>query len=246
MACRSSLGLSVTATPSFTGGMGGKSSASMPLIVASLREQRRRIWRERWATDITILSLGSVFTKSVSRRAGTVIAPSSSICPPIQQLIVRLWASVATSLIWSRSVAMRTLDVIGLGLRTATARPTMLSPRESASWVQETFINVHLLKHLRGKEPPRGVYQSARPGNSSPSGRKRHTALTGYLASEMILPALRPARPAGPSTGGDALVFRGAHLAQHHQPQRAFAAYRRRRRHWHYHCRGPGRAHAQP
>ena len=67
-----------TASESSTGGIGGKSSGSMPPMEASLRAQERLTCRERSASDISIVSRGSVATKSESRRDGIVIEPGSS------------------------------------------------------------------------------------------------------------------------------------------------------------------------
>ena len=74
----------LTETPASTLGMGGKSLASTPVMRASKRRHFRVsvFLAER---VISILSFGSVATKSVSSLAGTVVAPSSSTLAPIQQ-----------------------------------------------------------------------------------------------------------------------------------------------------------------
>jgi len=72
--------------------------------------------------------VGSELTKSVSRRAGIVMAPSSSTWAPIQQ-VSAISRFVADSFKRPPSVAMRTCPVIGSVVRVATARPTVLSPR---------------------------------------------------------------------------------------------------------------------
>ena len=63
---------------SSTGGIGGKSSGSIPPIDASLRAQESETWRDRSASVMTICSCGSVAMKSESSREGIVIAPGSS------------------------------------------------------------------------------------------------------------------------------------------------------------------------
>ena len=84
IASRSALGSRRMTWASLIVGMGGKSSASMPLIVASLRAQT--IWArfDPAATLSVIGALGSEATNSVSSREGIVIAPSSSTLAVIQ------------------------------------------------------------------------------------------------------------------------------------------------------------------
>ena len=86
---------------------------------------------------------GSEFTNSPSRRAGTVVAPSSSTFACTQQVIA-MSRLVAASLRRASSVASRTLLVTGSGLRLATARPTMPRPRARFSWLQESFTSGNL------------------------------------------------------------------------------------------------------
>ena len=106
--------------------------ASMPLILASKRAHFSLRVLERGERLMSTLSLGREPINSVSRRAGTVMAPSSSILAPIQQLMA-ISRLVATSLRRDRSAAKRTLLVMGSVVLAAAARPTMPSPRFSFS-----------------------------------------------------------------------------------------------------------------
>ena len=145
MASRSTPRSTLAVTPDSTVGIGGKSSASVPFIFASKRAHLRAR-PLGWAVDSTsIRSLGSELTNSVSRRAGTVMAPSSSTCAPIQVLIA-ISRLVADSFNRDWSVDIRTFWVIGSVVLVATALPTTERPRLRFSWRQDS--------RMRG--PPRG------------------------------------------------------------------------------------------
>ena len=139
MAVRRLTGSSFSGAPSLMAGMGGKSLASMPATLASLRAQTMRSWRPRGVSVISMGSLGSELTKSDRRRAGTVMAPSSSTLAPIQE-VMAISRLVAASLSRPDSEAMRTWEVWGNVLRTATARPTIDRPLERFSCRLEIFM----------------------------------------------------------------------------------------------------------
>ena len=62
----------------------GNSSASMPLTWVAKRPQRRWSVSVPWSSRSTFSEPGRLPTRSVSRRAGTVVAPSVSILPGTQ------------------------------------------------------------------------------------------------------------------------------------------------------------------
>ncbi len=114
------------ATPSMVGMM-GKLAASMPFMLASKLAQRRLSVCVRVDNSMSMRSGGRLLTNSVSRRAGTVIEPSSSTLAPIQQVtpISRL---VAASRSWLSRASSMMLASTGMVLRDDTARPTIASP----------------------------------------------------------------------------------------------------------------------
>ena len=116
----------------------------MPLMLASYLAHLRLSSWVRTLNSISMRSAGKELTKSMSRRAGTVIAPSSSTWAPIQQLIP-ISRSVAESLRRPSSVANMTLLSTGSVLRVATARPTVANPLARFSCKQDTFIKLTLL-----------------------------------------------------------------------------------------------------
>ena len=80
-------GSTSAATPSSTVGIGGNSAASVMLMWASELPEDMCSRPEPSSNSRSILSLGREFTNSVSRRAGTVIEPSSSIIAPTHVVI---------------------------------------------------------------------------------------------------------------------------------------------------------------
>ena len=82
----------------------------------------------RSGTSIETVAGGNCVTKSVISRAGTVVAPSSSIFAPIQ-VLMEMSRSVAERRSRPPSVAINMFDVMGSVERAATARPTTASPR---------------------------------------------------------------------------------------------------------------------
>jgi len=114
--------------PSSIAAMRGKSSASIVLMVDSVRAHSSFAWRVRSGTSIDTVAGGSCPTKSVISRAGIVVAPSSSIFAPIQ-VLMEMSRSVAERRNRPPSVAIRTFEVMGSVDRAATARPTIASPR---------------------------------------------------------------------------------------------------------------------
>ena len=69
-----------------TSGMMGNSAESTPFMLASVRRQCMWSVCVRTCSSMSMRSGGRLFTNSVSSRAGTVIAPSSSTLAPIQQV----------------------------------------------------------------------------------------------------------------------------------------------------------------
>ena len=111
--------------------------ASMPLMWAARLQAKLSVWRR--TRSISTLSCGKVLTRSTRVLAGTVVAPSSSILAPIQQVMPssRL---VADSFSRPLSVASRMLPSTGRVLRAATARETTLRPLAKFSCRQDTFM----------------------------------------------------------------------------------------------------------
>ena len=107
MAVRRTCGSIRTVIPSSTVGMGGNSSASVPLIWAWKRAQRNWTPLGRAVNSMSIFSLGSEPTKSDRSRAGMVMAPSSSTIAPTQ-VVIASSKLVADSLSLDWSVSMRT------------------------------------------------------------------------------------------------------------------------------------------
>ena len=135
MASRRASGARRMELPSPIVGMGGKSSASIPLMVASFRAATIWACRDRGATVSATSTGGREAMNSVNRRAGMVMAPSSSTVAGIQAVIA-ISRLVAASLRRPSSVVTKTCEVCGKVLRVATARPTVFSPRcRSSCWV---------------------------------------------------------------------------------------------------------------
>src|SRR3990172_7421431 len=93
----------------------------------------------RTEKSMSTLSLGNVFTRSTNVRAGTVVAPGSSILAPIQHVIPNS-RLVADRRSRPSSVAISTFPRTGKVLRGATALATLPRARDRFSWRQETFI----------------------------------------------------------------------------------------------------------
>ena len=110
----------------------------MPVMLASLRPATIFNCFAR-SVLMSMRSLGNEVTKSVRRRAGTVIAPSSSTAAPSQQ-VTAISRFVAASFSRPSSLDIRTWEVWGSVLRVATARPTTASPLARFSWRQDNFI----------------------------------------------------------------------------------------------------------
>ena len=87
---------------------------------------------------MSMRSGGSELTNSVSRRAGTVVVPSSSTLAPIQ-VVMAMVRSVAASRSRDSSAASRMLLSTGSVLRLETARATVARPFCRFSCKHETF-----------------------------------------------------------------------------------------------------------
>ena len=126
MAANSSSRGMLRRSPSSGRGPGGNSSASMHLTWVSKRAHLRlSVWVER-SRAISRSFSGSVPTKSVSRRAGTVVLPSSatSAATTLRIPISRLVAVRARP---SEVVSSRMLLRMGRVVRVEMARDTICS-----------------------------------------------------------------------------------------------------------------------
>ena len=110
-------------SPSSGRGPGGNSSASMHLICVSNRAQRRPSDCVLASSVISRSSSGSVPTKSVSKRAGAVVEPST-VTSAGTTLRIPISRLVAVSARPSEVVSMRMLFRIGSVVRLEIARET--------------------------------------------------------------------------------------------------------------------------
>ena len=138
-ALRKASASTLAAMPSPISGIGGNSSASMPLRRASNRAHLISRFLFSGNRLRETFSFGSELMKSERIRAGTVMAPSSSTFAPIQWTIATSRLVVASfSRPWS--VDNNTLLVMGSVVRTATARLTTPKPLLIFSCKQVTFM----------------------------------------------------------------------------------------------------------
>ena len=120
--------------------MVGNSSASMPFTWVAKRPQRRWSVSVPRSSRSTRSEPGRVDTRSASRRAGTVVAPSVSILPGTQY-VMPISRFVAVSLRPASSVRSRTFASTGSVLRLETARETTERPRARFSCMTESFTS---------------------------------------------------------------------------------------------------------
>ena len=141
----------------------GNSSASMPLMLERLLPQVSFSVRSLADRTRSMRWFGSDATRSVRRRAGTVISPSSATLPGTQELIP-ISRLVAVSLRPELSVFSSTLARTGSVARLLTARLTVWSPRARFSCITETFMPTSRYP-LRGSVPPSVLHKNTHPSS---------------------------------------------------------------------------------
>jgi hypothetical protein len=199
-----------------------------------------------WSSRSTRSDAGREPTRSVSSRAGTVVAPSTSILPGTQY-VIPISRLVAVSLRPASSVRSRTLASTGRVLRLETARETTDRPRARFSCMTESFTGGGLQKVVSWRERSGGPSSASRLDGERTPPRCRSSGGMIVLSSHPVIIIIMPwiewtgvlvrARPTGGGPAGtrgrpraaggragDGIVDRRGR-----QPGRSTSARRRRR-----------------